>query len=354
MLRDFCIQIDKAVESLQPSSILVVTDSNVASLVLPRLQYSEVIGRSPIITLPPGESHKTLESIAKIWNELEKTEATRGSVIINVGGGMVTDTGGFAAATFKRGIRYVNVATTLLGAVDAATGGKTGVNYYGLKNEIGSFHKPSAVLFSSELLTTLPHIERLSGYGEVLKTAIIADESLYKLVCDSDRLFEDSEILQNVIERCVDIKETVVKQDPLDKGLRKILNFGHTAGHAIEELLMIKSTKGRNGQIKPVAHGIAVAHGILIELILSHLVKGFDSKEMIKYRMLLRENFPGLGIDCKMIRELPSLMAHDKKNSTHGNPEFTLVEAIGKPVTGCCPSQEIIMEALDIYRDLME
>ena len=264
-------------------------------------------------------------------------------MVVNIGGGLVTDIGGFAAATFKRGIRVINVPTTLLGAVDAATGGKTGINFIGLKNEIGAFHLPSEVIISALPLATLPDREILSGYAEMLKTGLIADPVLYRTLLDVEGMLANPHSLEKAMKRCVEIKEDIVNLDPRESGLRKILNFGHTAGHAFESLSIERE--------KPLAHGEAVAHGILVELILSHMLKGFDSKEMHRYATLLKEHYPDTHVDCKDIPRLMELMAHDKKNATAGQPNFTLLKAIGEPEIDCLPTEDDIRAALEIYLD---
>lgn len=339
-------RLDTVVGDLSPDKILIVTDLNVDKIVLPELD-SEIVKSSEKYILPPGEDGKNIQSIIKIWEKLEDIGATRKSVVVNIGGGMVTDAGGFAAATYKRGICTVNFPTTLLGAVDAATGGKTGVNFQGLKNEIGSFHIPSAVIISSQPLKTLSEIEFMSGYAEMLKTGFIADRNLYVKLYDVDKMKGSPVELEDAMKRCVEIKEDVVIKDPHESGLRKILNFGHTAGHAFESFAF----KSEN----PVAHGVAVAHGMLVELILSHMLKGFPSMEVNMYcENILKPYYQRLNVKCSDTPELIELMAHDKKNSKVGEPDFTLLKEIGEPVTGCKPSIKDIETALSIYFDMMQ
>lgn len=336
-------RIDVAVENLSPATVTIVTDENVDKAVIPLLEGSKTVRRGGKVVLPPGEEHKNIGSTEMIWEALEQAGATRKSVVVNIGGGLVTDIGGFAAATFKRGIRVVNVPTTLLGAVDAATGGKTGINFNGLKNEIGAFHLPSDVIISALPLATLSERELLSGYAEMLKTGLIADGDLYSTLLDVEGILADPHRLEKAMKRCVEIKEEIVKQDPTERGLRKILNFGHTAGHAFESLSI--------EQGRPLAHGEAVAHGILVELILSHMHKGFDSKEMHRYATLLKEHYPATQTDCKDLPRLMELMAHDKKNAVAGQPNFTLLKAIGEPEIDCFPPEADIRAALEIYLD---
>lgn len=277
-------RVDKAIRNLNPASVTIVTDTNVKDAVFSLFEDSATLPGANIVVLEPGEDHKNLDSVSMIWNALEEAGATRRSLVVNIGGGLVTDIGGFAAATFKRGIRFINIPTTLLGAVDAATGGKTAINFNGLKNEIGAFHLPSEVIISALPLSTLCHEELMSGYAEMLKTGFIADNDLYFSLLRMDEILSDSTLLENAMKRCVEIKEKVVSEDPTEKGLRKILNFGHTAGHAFESLALERHT--------PVPHGVAVAHGMLVELILSHMLKGFPTKEIDRYAIFAERGIP--------------------------------------------------------------
>ncbi|MBD5356268.1 MAG: HAD-IA family hydrolase [Bacteroides sp.] len=339
-------RLDKCVAKFNPATMTVVTDANVDKAVMSLFKHSEVIEQGNKVVLSPGEQHKNLKSVMQIWDALEAVGATRKSIVVNIGGGLVTDIGGFAAATFKRGIRFINVPTTLLGAVDAATGGKTGINYNGLKNEIGAFHQHSEVIISSLPLRTLSDKEIMSGYAEMLKTGLIADEVLYNKLLDVEGILNDYGHLEEVMQRCVLIKEDVVNRDPEEKGLRKILNFGHTAGHAFESLSFRKGT--------PLAHGEAVAHGILVELILSHMTMGLESNEIHRYaNTVLKQFYPSAGIRCEDIPTLIDLMAHDKKNSVAGCPNFTLLRQPGVPEIDCVPVSKDIEAALEVYMDMM-
>ena len=337
-------ELDDAVEKLNPDKTLIVTDTNVQKEVLSKIKNCKVIENSPVIAISPGEEEKNIESVIKIWKKLEEIGATRKSVVINIGGGMVTDTGGFAAATFKRGVRTVNFPTTLLGAVDAATGGKTGINFMGLKNEIGAFHQPEKVIISSLPIASLSEREIMSGYAEMVKTGAIADKDLYYSLLDVEKVLEDKSLLEKSILRCVEIKEEVVAQDPQEKGLRKILNFGHSAGHAFESLAIKRGN--------PVTHGCAVAHGMLVAMILSNMLKKFPSAEVDKYNVnFLTPYYPNLRLGCADIPELIEFIAHDKKNSRYGEPDFTLLSEIGAPLPGCKPSMDEVKRALEIYMD---
>lgn len=335
--------IDKAVEELAPDLVLVTTDTNVERIVLTAFQSSRVVKESPLIALPPGEEGKTLDNVVKIWEKLEDIGATRRSIVLNIGGGSVSDIGGFAASTFKRGIRTINFPTTLLGAVDAATGGKTGINFNSLKNEIGSFHLPSKVIISPLPFTSLSQEEILSGYAEMVKTAIISDFDFYIRLLNIEKVLGAPELLGEAVEKCVAIKDEIVAQDPKERGLRKILNFGHTAGHAFEVL--------NNSLGNHVSHGYAVAHGMLVALILSHIKLGFSSEELHHYKNFLKNNYGASLINCRDVEAVVEKMSNDKKNRRHGEPLFTLLQEIGKPAINCALTPDEIREALEIYID---
>ena len=264
------------VNELTPASVHIITDTNVADAVLPKLRLDY-----PVITVPAGDDHKNLDSLSHIWSSLINQGATRKSLVINIGGGVVTDMGGFAAATFKRGVRFINVPTTLLSAVDAAVGGKTGINFEGLKNEIGAFAPAEAVVISTILFASLPKTELLSGYAEMLKHGLLSSAADYAALLDFDILDADLSRLLPLLERSVRVKERIVEEDPCEKGIRRALNLGHTAGHAFEALAMHKG--------RPMPHGYAVAFGILVEMIISHSLEAFPSAELYRYAAYLKE-----------------------------------------------------------------
>ena len=338
------LAIDAAVESLNVDKVLTVTDTNVEKVIIPQLSDSSVVTDSPLVAIVPGEEGKNLDSVCMIWNRLEEIGATRRSLILNIGGGVVTDLGGFAASAFKRGIRTVNYPTTLLGAVDAATGGKTGINYRGLKNEIGAFHQPSKVIISALPFATLPKEEVLSGYAEMVKTAMISDIKFYSRLLEMEDVLGNDSILGEAVAKCVEVKEDIVEQDPNEKGLRKVLNFGHTAGHAFESLAIESG--------KEITHGKAVAHGILVALILSHIKLGFDTMEIGIYADFLKNHYGSSLMKCEDMEKVIKKMNSDKKNQKYGEASFTLLRKIGNPEIECVPTLGEIKEALEIYRDI--
>lgn len=334
--------IRQLIDELKPSSVHIITDTNVSQYVLPRLDLEY-----PVIAVEPGDGNKNLESLSQIWNALISQGATRKSLALNIGGGVVTDMGGFAAATFKRGIRFVNIPTTLLSAVDAAVGGKTGINFEGYKNEIGAFAPADAVVISTCLFSTLPSGELLSGYAEMLKHGLLSSAVDYSDLLAFDILDADFDRLLPLLEKSVKVKEAIVEEDPHEKGIRRALNLGHTAGHAFESLAIRKGS--------PVPHGHAVAFGMLVEMILSHTLEGFPSSELYRYASYLKgQGYGTPAVTCDDYPALIELMRHDKKNDSPDNINFTLLGNPGDVRIDRTASEAQILAALDIFRDLME
>lgn len=333
------------IESQQPTKVFFIADTNTAGFASELASTVGGITETHVITVAAGDVNKNIDTLAGIWLELSQNGATRRSVIVNVGGGMITDLGGFVAATFKRGIKYINVPTTLLGAVDAATGGKTAINFNGLKNEIGAFALPMATIVSPVYFKTLSEAEFLSGYAEMIKTALLFDKKLFVSMLEPDDFRSDDVLFIDALERCMAHKGYVTGADPVENGLRKTLNLGHTAGHAIESLLLEKKS--------PVPHGVAVAYGLLVEMILSHFLLSFPSETLHQYARMLKGYYPPLPFRCSDIERLIEFMRHDKKNATPSQPVFTLLEDVGRPVIDCCPDLDDIKQALELTRDMM-
>ncbi len=330
--------VKRLLADMNPDRTFVVADDHTCGLM--------TVDGATVITIPSGDDNKGLASVETVWRALVGGGATRRSVVVNLGGGMVTDLGGFAAATFKRGVRLINVPTTLLGAVDAAVGGKTGINFMGLKNEIGAFAEADSVVISAAFFGSLPPHELMSGYAEMVKHALIANEADYGHLLAMDPQDATPDEMLEMLRRSVEVKRRIVAEDPREKGLRKALNLGHTAGHAIEELAMERGV--------PVPHGLAVAHGLLVEMVLAHMQMGYSSAELHRYAGWLRESYPDApAITCDDYDRLLQLMAHDKKNDVAGRVNFTLLKAPGAPVIDCTAPAADITAALDIYRDLI-
>ena len=332
----------EAVGKVEHDRLFVLTDTTTKQLCWPVVQNYAVMKDAIMITIQPTDEAKTLETLATVWTSLQKGDATRHSLMINLGGGMVTDLGGFAASTFKRGMAYINIPTTLLSQVDASVGGKTGINFGGLKNEIGVFNCASSVILSSTFLRTLDTENMLSGYAEMLKHGLLSSKENWAELLTFDITTPDYATLQNLVAKSVAIKEQIVKEDPTEKGIRKALNLGHTAGHAIESLAL---KEGRT-----ILHGYAVAWGLLMELYLSARKCGFPAKEMHQMEAYIKEHYGKFLYDCKHYETLYNFMSHDKKNQG-GKINFTLLGGISNIRINQTASQDEIEEMLDYYRE---
>lgn len=333
-----------AIERCPHDKLFILTDEHTRRLCLPALVNLPEIKEAVSITIGAEDVHKTLETLASVWTALSNQGATRHSLLINLGGGMVTDLGGFAAATFKRGMTYINLPTTLLAMVDASVGGKTGINFNGLKNEIGAFAPASSVLIETDFLRTLDAANFFSGYAEMLKHGLISRTDHWAELLNFDTAHIDYRVLKQLVGQSVQVKEEIVAQDPYEKGIRKALNLGHTVGHAFESLALAEN--------RPVLHGYAVAWGMVCELYLSHLRVGFPKDKMRQTIQFIKENYGIFHFDCKKYEQLYAYMTHDKKN-TSGIINFTLLKEIGDICINQTADKETIFEMFDFYRECM-
>ncbi len=337
----FTNDVQAAIERLTASTdynlTVWIADVNTASLLPTPPRH--------LITIPDGDENKTLATVTRVWDEMERMGATRHSLVINLGGGMVTDLGGFAAATFKRGVRFINVPTTLLSAVDAAVGGKTGINYHELKNEIGTFAPAIDVIISTRFFDTLPIEEMKSGFAEVIKHAMLSDRDEFHRLLDHDfNAPIDHDDLLERLRRSVQVKVDIVARDPNEQGERKALNLGHTIGHAFESLAIKRG--------KPVPHGYAVAWGLVTEAVLSHIKLKFPSEDVHLLGNFVRDNYRDFPFTCDDYDELLELMRHDKK-SRDGEITCTLLTTIGDYRIDQTVTPDDVTAALDILRDLL-
>lgn len=357
-----------AVAESEHDRVFVLTDDTTHECCLPKVaallaQYDAVP-----ITIAHGDQHKTLAALGDVWTALQQGGATRHSLLINLGGGMITDLGGFAAATFKRGINFINIPTTLLAMVDAAVGGKTGINFGGLKNEIGAFADARFVIINTCFLDTLDAENLCSGYAEMLKHALISDERMWAEHVIFDLSQPDLTELQRMVAESIAVKERIVAEDPHEHGIRKALNFGHTIGHALEEFALqqaggaVVSTAPENKPIpgdtvvsispkkRPLLHGYAVAFGLIGELYMSARKVGFSTERLHQTARFIRENYAQTEFTCNDYPTLLNLMRHDKKN-TSGVINFTLLHNIGDIRINQTATDEEICEALDFIRE---
>lgn len=320
--------------------LFLLTDDMTCAHCLPLLAKNTYIKQAKTITIKAGDTNKNIEAAAHVWQVLSSSGATRKSLLINLGGGMITDLGGFAASTFKRGIAYINIPTTLLGAVDAAVGGKTGINFNGLKNEIGVFNPAEAVLIDTSFFKSLDAKNLRSGYAEMLKHGLISTEKNWAESLAFDLESIDYDKLQSLLVTSVKIKEKIVAEDPYEKGIRKALNLGHTVGHAFE------SFSFETGN--PLLHGYAVAYGLIGELYLSHIKQGFPIDKLRQTIAFIRETYGAYPIGCNDYERLYELMTHDKKNESDA-VNFTLLKDIGVIEINQTADKKTIFEMLDFY-----
>ena len=330
-----------AVAACERDRLFVLVDVNTQRHCLPLISDIDCMHGAQVIVIGATDENKTLETLAQVWTAMQQGGATRHSLMVNLGGGMVTDLGGFAAATFKRGLNYINIPTTLLAMVDASVGGKTGINFGGLKNEVGVFSNASSVILDTTFLKTLDQENLLSGYAEMLKHGLISDEQHWADLLDNLENLENLKKLATLVADSVAVKQRIVHEDPTEKGLRKALNLGHTVGHAFESLAL---------QRRPILHGYAVAYGLICELYLSAIKTGFPVDRMRQTVSAIRRNYGQLTITCDDYPTLLRLMTHDKKNVA-GEINFTLLGDVGDIRINQTATKEEIMEALDFYRE---
>lgn len=331
-----------AISECEHDRIFVLTDETTQQLCWPKIKNFKALKNSTPIIIKATDTHKNLDTLSQVWQALSNGGATRHSLMINLGGGMVTDLGGFAASTFKRGIDFINIPTTLLAMVDASVGGKTGINFGGLKNEIGVFSDSRFVIINTQFLDTLDHDNICSGYAEMLKHGLISDERTWAELMTFDLDTPDLSQLQRMVAESIKVKERIVEADPHEHGIRKALNLGHTMGHAFESFAMRRGT--------PILHGYAVAYGLVSELYMSARKTAFPTDSMHQTVRFIRENYGTFNITCDDYPTLIELMHHDKKN-TSGIINFTLLGNVGDIRINQTANEEEIKEALDFFRE---
>ena len=330
-----------AVNECEHDKIFILADETTHRLCVPVVADFECLKGAQVITIGATDANKTLQSLSHVWEELGQRGATRHTLLINIGGGMVTDLGGFAASTFKRGVNYINIPTTLLSMVDASVGGKTGINFNGLKNEIGVFNNAASVILDTLFLRTMDRENILSGYAEMLKHGLISNERMWAELLAFDVEEPNLKELGRMVAESVAVKQRIVTDDPTEQGIRKALNLGHTIGHAFESLAL---------QRKPVLHGYAVAWGLISELYLSAIKTGFPTDKMHQTVNFIKEHYGKMSITCDDYPTLLELMTHDKKNVA-GIINFTLLGGIGDIRINQTANKQEIYEALDFYRE---
>lgn len=340
---------DQIREFIQPwlsnGNVFVLTDHNTNKCCIPLLtRHIPSLEKQAVYSIEPGEKSKGLAGLERVWNWLTEAGAGRDSLIINLGGGVVSDLGGFAAATFKRGIAFINIPTSLIGQVDAAVGGKTGINFAGIKNQAGVFYDPSAVFIVPEFLRTLPEDHFRSGAGEIIKCAALSGKlSREKL---NNLSIRDMDQLQDLIYETVKFKCSIVARDPSDQSLRKILNFGHTVGHALEAFYNQQDLPG-------LLHGEAVAAGLVCESAISAEIAGLSPDELDEISSIIKTCFILKPVRVNDFDEILKLMEHDKKRTVkHLN--FSLLESFGKHRINCIVEKENILRSLKYLNQILQ
>ena len=323
------------------SKVFVFADATTAEVCMPIFRdFLPGLDNFDIIETDPGEENKNIDFCIGIWKTLLDFEADRKCLMINLGGGVITDMGGFVASTYKRGIDFINIPTTLLSQVDASVGGKTGIDIDNVKNMVGTFSLPQAVFIETAFLQTLPQRELLSGFAEMIKHGLIADATYYQELKDSDY----NNISAAAIYHSVKIKNEVVLADPFERGLRKILNYGHTIGHAVEGYALVNDKK-------PLTHGEAIAIGMICEAYLSAKYCNLSQDELTEIASYILSLYPKYEIKTKSFDDLMALMQSDKKNED-GFIMFSLLEQIGKCTFNCKVTKEDIFDSLTYYNNL--
>ena len=334
-------ELAKAIAECEHDRIFVLVDETTNKLCWSLVKDYLCLKDAQTIIIGATDRRKNLDTLVHVWESLQQGKATRHSLLINLGGGMVTDLGGFAASTYKRGINFINIPTTLLAMVDASVGGKTGINFGGLKNEIGVFNDAESVLLDTNWLRTLDEENIRSGYAEMLKHGLIADNTMWAELINFNLAQPNLHQLAFMLDKSVRIKERIVAEDPHEKGIRKALNLGHTFGHAFESWAMKR---------QPVLHGYAVAFGLIAELYLATTQTDFPTERMRQTVNFIRAYYGSLPITCNDYPELIELMHHDKKN--RGNEiNVTLLGGIGDIRIDQTITEEDIKEALDFFRE---
>lgn len=321
------------------SSCFIICDSNTLKHCLSKLILScSLLKEAEIIELEPGEETKDISVITNIWQTLADFGANKTSLVINLGGGVVSDTGGFAASTFKRGIDFINIPTTLLAIADASIGGKTGINFSGAKNLIGTITQPKAIFINPDYLKTLPVRHSINGIAEIIKIALIKDKKFFSELCGL-KSYKDFQSLP-VIIKSIELKQGVVKKDPNEKGLRKILNFGHTIGHAVESLFLEKP--------EPLLHGEAIATGMVIESYLCYLLKRISKKELDLIIKCIGTHFKFYTLDKSNLDTFYKFFGQDKKH-TGSLYMFALLNGTGKCDHEVKVNRTLIDKAIEYY-----
>ena len=331
-------------KDLKISNVFILTDQNTFNHCLPIFLQKHCFKTSPhIITIAAGEIFKNINTCLKVWEMLSEKRADKNSLLINLGGGVVTDLGGFVASTYQRGIHFINVPTSLLAMVDASVGGKNGVDLNHIKNQIGVVNLPEMVLVDTEFLKTLPLEQMRSGLAEMFKHGIIYSKDYWERIKRAD--FSNIVEFESLIWDSIVIKKDIVDKDPFEEDLRKTLNYGHSLGHAIESYFMENPNK------EDLLHGEAIAIGIILATYISQKMFNFPNETLNDISENVLKHFSKRLFSEKDIEAIINLLVFDKKNR-NGQVLFVLLEDIGRYKTNCSVSNELIYKAFDYYKNL--
>jgi 3-dehydroquinate synthase len=348
--KDSLTHLSKFLSANSNSQTFVLVDENTLKHCYPKIK--KLLPKHIVIQIKSGEKNKTLATCELVWNKLTDENADRKILLINLGGGVIGDLGGFAAGCYKRGIKFINIPTTLLAMVDASVGAKTGVDFNGFKNQIGLFNEPEAVFIHTGFLKTLPERELRAGLAEVIKHYLIADKKAFKELFDlifpkQKKQFDIRKLdFDALVEKNIAIKSKIVAKDKFETAERKALNFGHTVGHAVETYFLNKG--------KDILHGEAVAIGLLCESRISFKQGSLLKSDYWEANLLVSKIFPGLPFLHK--RNIPTilkLMKQDKKNAS-GQHQFTLLNNLGKFSINNSVDESVIIDSLEYYSELYE
>ena len=335
---------EKLASFLKPTSyskIFILVDENTSQYCLPHLLNNLATEiEIEIIELEVGEIHKNIQTCTEVWSALSELGGDRKSILINLGGGVISDLGGFVACTFKRGIDFINIPTTLLSMVDASIGGKNGVDLGNLKNQIGIIREPKAVIIDTQFLTTLPQSEMRSGLAEMLKHGLIFDKIYWDKFKNLTNL--NTEDLNELIHQSIQIKNTIVCEDLSENGIRKALNFGHTLGHAIESYFLESEEK------KSLLHGEAIAVGMILESYISKEKNLITNEEYHEIKYIINDIFERVEFNQNDINQIIELLIYDKKNE-FGKVQFALLDGIGKIKINQEADNDLIFKAFEDY-----
>tara|TARA_B100001996_G_scaffold382614_1_gene374936 strand:- start:4269 stop:5339 length:1071 start_codon:yes stop_codon:yes gene_type:complete len=335
------LKLNEYLKKTNYSSVFIIVDTNTQKHCLKYfIDKLEVTQKTEIISIDPGEINKNIKTCLYIWKKMSILNSDRNSLLINLGGGVITDLGGFVASTFKRSIDFINIPTSLLAMVDASIGGKTGVDLDGLKNQIGIIQHPKMILIDSYYLNSLPVNEYKNGYAEMLKHGLICDKKYWDEISNFNN--KGSHNISTYIRTSVKIKHKIVLKDPYEKSIRKILNYGHTLGHAIESFCLTDS------EIKVLSHGESIAIGMILESFISNKLCGLPENQLNNIKEKFNSIYPIVSFSKNNIDSIIKLLIHDKKN-THGKINFVLLKKIEAPIIDVEVDIKLIKESFDYY-----